>query len=103
MSASNEILTSSGPGQYRDAVASGGISAQYPENLIGARLNRLVRITALTRSLIVLAKPEITMMVMISAGFASLMASGSLRITVLVHIIAGIGLLAAGAAALNQY
>ena len=55
------------------------------------------------RAFIVLAKPEITFMVMISAGVASVMASGSVQATVLVHSSVGIGLLAAGASALNQY
>jgi heme o synthase len=55
------------------------------------------------KAFLALAKPEITLMVMISAGFASLMASGFLQITILVHTVVGIGLLAAGVAALNQY
>jgi len=55
------------------------------------------------RAIMVLAKPEITLMVMISAGVASLMASHSLNITVLVHSVVGTGLLAAGASILNQY
>jgi protoheme IX farnesyltransferase len=42
-------------------------------------------------------------MVMISAGVASVMASDSLRVMVLIHSVVGIGLLAAGAAVLNQY
>ncbi|HEY0430483.1 MAG TPA: heme o synthase [Pyrinomonadaceae bacterium] len=55
------------------------------------------------RSFMILAKPEITLMVMISAGVASLLASDSLRIIVLVHSVVGIGLLAAGASVLNQF
>jgi len=55
------------------------------------------------RAFFILAKPEITLMVMISAGVASVMASDSLRVMVLVHSVVGIGLLAAGAAVLNQY
>ena len=61
---------------------------------------------SLTRSLrpfFVLAKPEITLMVMISAGVGSLMASTSFRSIALVHSVLGIGLLAAGVSALNQY
>jgi len=93
-----------GPGQYRNAVASGRMSSpQCLGDLVRARLTRRYRVTVLTRSLIVLAKPEITLMVMISAGVASLMASGSLQVTVLVHSVVGIGLLAAGASILNQY
>ncbi len=60
-------------------------------------------VTRTSRSFLVLAKPEITLMVMISAGVASLLASDSLRIIVLVHTVFGIGLLAAGASILNQY
>jgi heme o synthase len=61
---------------------------------------------SLTRSIwpfLVLAKPEITLMVMISGGVGSLMASTSFRGVVLVHSVLGIGLLAAGVSALNQY
>jgi len=61
------------------------------------------QIFSTSRSFIVLAKPEITFMVMISAGVTSLMASDSLRIIVLVHSVVGIGLLAAGASVLNQF
>jgi protoheme IX farnesyltransferase len=55
------------------------------------------------KAFVVLAKPEITMMVMISAGVASLLASDSLRIVVLLKTVFGTGLLAAGASVLNQY
>src|SRR6185503_17076718 len=55
------------------------------------------------RAFFILAKPEITLMVMISAGVASVMASDSLRGMVLVHSVVGIGLLAAGSGVLNQY
>ena len=50
-----------------------------------------------------LMKPEITLMVMISAGVSFLMASDSLSLAVLIHAIFGTGLVAAGAAALNQF
>jgi protoheme IX farnesyltransferase len=81
MSVSNEILTA---GAIRTASESKSV-------------------TRTLRALIVLAKPEITLMVMISAGVASLMASDSLRIIVLVHSVVGIGLLSAGASVLNQF
>jgi protoheme IX farnesyltransferase len=55
------------------------------------------------RAFFILAKPEITLMVMISAGVASLLASDSLRIVVLLKTVFGSGLLAAGASILNQY
>ena len=61
---------------------------------------------SLTRSIrpfLVLAKPEITLMVMISGGVGSLLAPTSFRSIVLVHSVLGIGLLAAGVSALNQY
>ena len=81
MSVSNEILTASG---IRTASESKSV-------------------TRTLRALIVLAKPEITLMVMISAGIASLLASDSLRMIVLVKTVFGTGLLAAGASVLNQY
>ncbi len=65
-----------------------------------------VELKTLTRHLkafLILAKPEITLMVMISAGVANLMASDSLRVGVLLNCVLGTGLLAAGASALNQY
>ena len=87
MSASNEILTSS-------AVNSAAMALEHEHTSSVARS---------IRAFLILAKPEITLMVMISAGFASVMASDSLRVMVLVHSVVGIGLLAAGAAVLNQY
>src|SRR5262245_9844740 len=83
MSASNEILTSS-------AVCTA-------ETHLWKSLNRSFR------PFFVLAKPEITLMVMISGGLGSLMASTSFRSIVLVHSVLGIGLLGAGVSALNQY
>jgi len=55
------------------------------------------------RAFFILAKPEITLMVMISAGFSSLMASDSINLIVLTHAVLGTGLVAAGAASLNQF
>src|SRR5262245_22792701 len=83
MSASNETLT-----------PSGVCTVETP---VGTTLPRSVR------AFVVLAKPEITMMVMISTGVASLLAPGSVKIIVLFHAVFGTGLLAAGAASLNQY
>src|SRR5262249_17002184 len=83
MNVSNEILTSS-------AVCTA-------ETNIGKSLTRSLK------PFLILAKPEITLMVMISAGVGSLMASTSFRSVVLVHGVLGIGLLAAGVSALNQY
>ena len=70
---------------------------------LACRNDRQVKARRTLRALMVLAKPEITLMVMISAAVGSVMASDSLRVMVLVHCVVGIGLLAAGAAALNQY
>jgi len=55
------------------------------------------------RAFLTLVKPEITLMVMISAGFSCLMASDSLNLGVLAHTVLGTGLVAAGAASLNQF
>jgi protoheme IX farnesyltransferase len=55
------------------------------------------------RAFIVLAKPEITLMVMISAGLASVLASNSLQVIVLLNVMLGTGLVSASAGVLNQY
>jgi len=55
------------------------------------------------RAFFILAKPEITLMVMISAGVSCLMASDSINLVVLTHTVLGTGLVAAGAASLNQF
>jgi len=55
------------------------------------------------RAFFILAKPEITLMVMISAGVSCLMASDSINLVVLAHTVLGTGLVAAGAASLNQF
>jgi protoheme IX farnesyltransferase len=99
MSASNEILTKGSLPQRRKGAKRYRVT--YGSSL---RLCAFAReLSSSSSAYIVLAKPEITLMVMISAGFASLMASGSLQVTVLGHGVVGIGLLAAGASILNQY
>ncbi len=60
-------------------------------------------ITRTAREFLTLAKPEITLMVMISAGVSCLMASDSINLVVLAHTVLGTGLVAAGAASLNQF
>jgi heme o synthase len=55
------------------------------------------------KAFFILAKPEITLMVMISAGVSCLMASDSINLVVLAHTVLGTGLVAAGAASLNQF
>jgi heme o synthase len=85
MSVSNEVLTTS---TVKVALQQEPISLSVSRSL-GAFFT--------------LAKPEITLMVMISAAAGSVMASDSIRVMVLVHSVIGTGLLAAGAAVLNQY
>src|SRR6185369_9988191 len=75
----------------------------YVRHALACRNDRQAKACRTSKALVVLAKPEITLMVMISAGVASLLASDSLQIIVLVHSVVGIGLLAAGASILNQY
>ncbi len=60
-------------------------------------------ITRTAREFLTLANPELTLMVMISAGVSCLMASNSLNLVVLTHTVLGTGLVAAGAATLNQF
>jgi protoheme IX farnesyltransferase len=105
MSAINEILTSSA---VRTAEANIGLGQLGPEQEAHSQQllfpsSKWKLVIRSIRALIVLAKPEITLMVMISAGVGSVMASDSLQVTVLVHSLVGIGLLAAGASILNQY
>jgi len=99
MSTSNQILIKGSLAQRRK-----GAKRYRVTNGLSLRLCAFAReIFSSSRALVALAKPEITLMVMISAGFASLMASDSLQIIVLIHSVVGIGLLAAGASILNQY
>ena len=55
------------------------------------------------KAFFILAKPEITLMVMISAGVSCLMASDFINLIILTHAFLGTGLVAAGAASLNQF
>src|SRR6266481_2132635 len=71
-----------------------------PQALPSAALSMAIR---RARAFFILAKPEITLMVMISAGFSCLMASDSINLIVLTHAVLGTGLVAAGAASLNQF
>jgi len=99
MSASNTILTEGSLPQRRKGAKRYRVTNGFPLRLCAFA----GEISLPARAFIVLAKPEITLMVMISAGVASLLASGSFRFVVLVHSVLGIGGLAAGVAALNQY
>jgi protoheme IX farnesyltransferase len=105
MSASNEIFTSSAVCTVEPEMAIGQVELEEDARsqyllLPSVELKTLARSL---RALLILAKPEITLMVMISAGVACLMASDSLRVVVLLHSVLGTGLLGAGASALNQY
>ncbi len=82
MSASSEILTSS---------------------TVCTEARSTKSLTRGMKAFVVLAKPEITMMVMISAGVTSMLASDSLGIILLLKTVFGTGLFAAGASVLNQY
>jgi protoheme IX farnesyltransferase len=105
MRASNEIFTSNAVCTVEPEMALGQVELReeaHPQHLLlpAVELKQLARSL---RALLILAKPEITLMVMISAGVACLMASDSLRVVVLLHSVLGTGLLGAGASALNQY
>src|SRR6201991_2924008 len=95
MSVSNEILTSS-------AVRPVEANVNHSRHVLFPSTESKSATRSL-ESFLVLAKPEITLMVMISAAVGSVMASDSLQVSVLVHTVVGIGLLAAGASILNQY
>jgi protoheme IX farnesyltransferase len=105
MSASNDIFKPS-------AVYAVGTEMAVVQDKLegGANTRRLLssafelkRLTRNLKAFVTLAKPEITLMVMISAGFACVMASDGFRVLVLLKSVLGIGLLGAGALALNQY
>ena len=55
------------------------------------------------RHLVTLAKPEITVMVMISSGIACVLASNTVQVFLLSNVMLGTGLVAASAGVLNQY
>lgn len=105
MSASNEIFTSTALRNVEPEVALGlaklaseAHSRDVPFAPVDARA-----LTRRLKALLTLAKPEITLMVLISAGVACLLASDAWRVAVLLNCVLGAGLLAAGASALNQY
>jgi protoheme IX farnesyltransferase len=104
MSLSNKIATSP-PVTGLDRVMWIVLRTTQPETisqqvLPSAALSMAIR---RARAFFILAKPEITLMVMISAGFSCLMASDSINLIVLTHAVLGTGLVAAGAASLNQF
>jgi protoheme IX farnesyltransferase len=76
---------------------------KHPPTPVGGILTSCAEQGRSVRDFIILAKPEITLMVMISAGVACLIASDSVNLIVLIHAVLGTGLVAAGAATLNQF
>lgn len=58
---------------------------------------------ARTKDFATLAKPEITLMVMISSGLACLLGSNTVQVVVLLNVMLGTALVAGGAGVLNQY
>ena len=105
MSASNEIITSGAISGPAAQAALGPVQLEegaHPRRLLPPPVE-LKATTRRLKALLVLAKPEITLMVMISAGVACLLASDAWRVVVLLNCVLGTGMLAAGASALNQY
>jgi protoheme IX farnesyltransferase len=60
-------------------------------------------LTIRIRDFATLAKPEITVMVMISSGLACVLASNTVQVVILLNVMMGTGLVAGGAGVLNQY
>jgi protoheme IX farnesyltransferase len=105
MSVSNEIFAST-PVSAVDKVISIRLTQFDAETIPQRALVRAAGLNTAThkaRDFIILAKPEITLMVMISAGVTCLIASDSVNLVVLIHAVLGTGLVAAGAATLNQF
>src|SRR5258705_8545442 len=104
MSVSNEIATSP-PVTGLDQVMWISLRTTRQETISQQGLPSAALTMAIrrARAFFILAKPEITLMVMISAGVSCLMASNSINLVVLAHTVLGTGLVAAGAASLNQF
>jgi heme o synthase len=103
MSVSNEISTSIPvTGLNRVWVGLGSLQQEITSKQLVASA-AAARAFRSAMAFVTLAKPEITFMVMISAGVSCLMASDSLNLIVLTHTTFGTGLVAAGAATLNQF
>jgi protoheme IX farnesyltransferase len=105
MNASNEIFTSTALRNVEPEVALGLAKlagGTHSRDLLFAPVDARA-LTHDLRALLTLAKPEITLMVMISAGVACLLASDSPSLVLLLHTVVGTGLVAAGAATLNQF
>ena len=104
MSVSNKIATSP-PVTGLDRVMWVSLRTTQQETISQQVLHSAALSMAIRRAreFFILAKPEITLMVMISAGVSCLMASDSINLIVLTHTVLGTGLVAAGAASLNQF
>ena len=104
MSVSNDILvrSSARPVQTEGTTRLIEFEAHTVSHGVPASVELKATVLKL-RGFATLAKPEITLMVMISAGLACLLASDSFHPVVLVNAILGTGLVAAGAGTLNQY
>jgi protoheme IX farnesyltransferase len=104
MSVSNKIATSP-PVKGLNQVMWISLATTQQENITQQVLPSPALSMAIrrARAFFSLSKPEITLMVMISAGVSCLMASDSINLVVLVHTVLGTGLVAAGAASLNQF
>jgi len=104
MSASNELVTSSRVCTLRTDILVRAVRLES-DVLIEGQLPVCIKLKTTTRlrHFITLAKPEITLMVMISAGVACFIASNSFNFAILMHTVLGTGMVAASAATLNQY
>jgi protoheme IX farnesyltransferase len=105
MSVSNEIFTSTPVCALEAELSTGLVGLEGELDSQSVEIEAVEANTGVRgiQRFITLAKPEITLMVIISAGVACLMTSGSLKIAVLLNTVLGTGLLAAGASTLNQY
>lgn len=101
MSVSNEISTIPLTALNRVWAGFGTVQQEITSKQLVA--SAAARVFRSARAFVTLVKPEITFMVMISAGVSCLMALDSLNFIVLTHAIFGTGLVAAGAATLNQF
>src|ERR1051325_4761626 len=103
MSLSNEISTSIPVTGLNPVWVGHGTGQQEKTSKQVVASAAAARAFRSARAYLTLVKPEITFMVTMSAGVSCLMASDSLNLIVLTHTIFGTGLLAAGAATLNQF
>jgi protoheme IX farnesyltransferase len=103
MSVSNEILAAMPIRRVEAAAPVAHLTVESVSRPTAATVTEVNTAAGRWRNFVTLVKPEITLMVTISAAVACLMASASFSLLTLIHTIVGTGLVAAGAAALNQY